>query len=206
MKHEGPIRQDGFVFGAKVNRRSRIAVAAFTLIFAVIPIVSGPTAQSSFADRYVIQAKKTPSPIPSPQPKWPPVGFKAVDGVYAKIPTTKELVGLLSAKTTLQAIVKQCQQYACGAVVVAATNGCLWWEVNSTVFQLAPDNSKVKIGSLSTFDSGTAPKTQKTIFLISGANYDGGISVSGIKVLCHRNSVNQQKPGNVYRPVESPAA
>ena len=100
-------------------------MAAFTLIFAVIPIVSGPTAQSSFADRYVIQAKKTPSPIPSPQPKWPPVGFKAVDGVYAKIPTTKELVGLLSAKTTLQAIVKQCQQYACGAVVVAATNGCL---------------------------------------------------------------------------------
>ena len=147
---------------------------------------------------------KSPAPIPSPQPKWPPLGFKGVDGVYAKIPTTRELVGLLSAKTTLQAIVKQCQKNSCGAVVVAATNGCLWWEVNSSVFQINSSDSKTKIGSLSTFESGTGPRVQKTIFLISGADYDGTISVSNIKVLCHRSTTNQQKPGNIYHPVETP--
>ena len=147
---------------------------------------------------------KSPAPIPSPQPKWPPVGFKSVDGVFAKIPTQSELVGLLSAKTTLQATVKQCQKFSCGAVIVAATNGCLWWEVNSSLFRYDSSNNKVKIGSLTTFDSGSGPKAQKTIFLISGAAYDDFVSVGSIKVLCHRNTVNQQNPGNNYLPIESP--
>ena len=152
----------------------------------------------------LISYAKSPAPIPSPQPKWPPAGFKGVDGVFAKIPTTRELVGLLSAKTTLQAVVNQCRNFSCGAVVVAATNGCLWWEVNSSVFQISPSDARVKIGSLSTFESGTGPRVQKTIFLISGADYDGTVSVSNIKVLCHRSTTNQQKPGNIYHSVESP--
>ena len=161
----------------------------------VVTILSFSTMATSFA--------KSPAPIPSPPPKWPPVGFKGVDGVFAKIPTTKELVGLLSAKTTLQATVNQCKKFSCGAVVVASTNGCVWWEVSSSVFQIGSSDTRVKIGSLSTFDTGSGPKVQKTIFLVSGAPYDGTVSVSKINVLCHRNAANQQKPGNVYHPVES---
>ena len=68
--------------------------------------------------------KKTATPIPSPSPKWPPVGFIGKDGVFATIPTNKELIGILSAKTTLSSDVKLCKQYACGAVTVAAEKSC----------------------------------------------------------------------------------
>ena len=186
------MRQDG-----RVSKKRIVAVLSLALLFFSVTAMD-----SGHADRFREIAKRTPSPIPSPIPKWPPAGFKAVDGVYAKIPTTKELVGLLSAKTTLQGVVKQCQQYACGAVVVAATTGCLWWEVNSSVFKIVDGASKIKIGSLSTFESGSGAKVQKTIFLISGATYEDSISVSEIKVLCHRNSVGQKSPGNTYRPLE----
>jgi len=73
------------------------------------------------------KVKKTATPIPSPSPVWPPVGFTANAGIYAKIPTGKELLGLLSAKVKLAADVKKCEKNACGAVVVAADIQCRWW-------------------------------------------------------------------------------
>ena len=130
--------------------RGKALVLIVSLLLA--PILA---ASSSAAPTSTYAAKKAPSPIPSPQPKWPPVGFKGNDGVYAKIPTTKELVGLLSAKTTLQKTVKQCEEFSCGAVIVAAENGCIWWEVNSTVFRVDENGNKLKIGSLSTYTSGS---------------------------------------------------
>jgi hypothetical protein len=179
-------RQDCYVKSIKKHLVLVALISLFTLPLSMTPTLA-----------------KSPAPIPSPQPKWPPIGFKGVDGVFAKIPTKGELVGLLSAKTTLQAIVKQCKTVSCGAVVVASTNGCLWWEVNSSVYLVGLFNTKAKLGSLTTFENGTGPKEQKTIFLISGEKYDRSISVSRINVLCHRTTSDQQKPGNVYHKVES---
>ena len=51
--------------------------------------------------------KKTATPIPSPSPIWPPIGFTANKGIYAKIPTSKELLGLISAKAGLAETVKK---------------------------------------------------------------------------------------------------
>ena len=150
-------------------------------------------------------AKKTAKPIPSPKPKWPPKGFKGKDGVFAKVPTSKELVGLLSAKRTLQSVVKNCEEYGCGAVIAAAETGCVWWEVNSSVFRLVPEDlTRERIGTLMTVTGGSDKREQKTIFLISGAEVSPGLSISGIKVTCHRDGSNKPKNGNTYKALELP--
>ena len=113
-------------------------------------------------------AKKKPIPATSPKPVWPPPGFKENNGVYAKVPSTTELVGLLSAKRSLQKLLEQCELTACGAVFVAAERGCTWWEVNSTVRRVN-DETKLReqIGSLITHAKGTTSRAQSTIFLLS---------------------------------------
>ena len=75
---------------------------------------------------------------PSPSPKWPPVGFTVKGEIYAKVPTVKELVGIASNSKVLTAQLAEkvdgtliCKKYACGAITVAATKGCTWWEVKS---------------------------------------------------------------------------
>lgn len=183
-------------------RSERNHVAA---IFVAITMIFAPLHSAANAGELHYAAKKAPSPIPSPKPKWPPTGFKGNDGVFAKVPTTKELIGLLSAKKTLQSVVKQCQQYACGAVLVAAEKGCVWWEVNSSVFAIQADLTRAKLGSLVTYASGSDKKEQKTIFLVSQAPVETGITVSGIKVLCHRTSSDLQKPANIYNPIATPS-
>ena len=64
------------------------------------------------ADQIKVVAKKTAKPIPSPAAKWPPEGFKGKEGVFAKVPSSKEVIGLLSAKKSLQPLVKTCEEFA----------------------------------------------------------------------------------------------
>lgn len=177
----------------------------FIAILAVISLMplASPT---TFAGEIKVTAKKTAKPIPSPSPKWPPKGFKGNEGVYAKVPSSKELIGLLSAKRTLQSVVKNCEEFACGAVIAAADTGCVWWEVNSSVFRLrAEDLTKEKVGSLVTVASGSQKREQKTIFLVSTEEVVPGVSISGIKVTCHRDGTNKPKNGNVYQPLVDPS-
>ena len=70
-------------------------------MISLMPLASN----TAFAGDIKVTAKKTAKPIPSPAPKWPPKGFKGNEGVYAKVPSSKELIGLLSAKRTLQSVV-----------------------------------------------------------------------------------------------------
>lgn len=181
------------------------------IIFALLSIsLSGSlltiTASPSWSSDIKVVAKKSAKPIPSPAQKWPPKGFKGKEGVYAKVPTSKELIGLLSAKRTLQSVVKNCEEFACGAVIAAADTGCLWWEVNSNVFKLrAEDLTREKIGTLLTIIGGSEKREQKTIFLISGEAVAPGVSISGIKVTCHRDSANKPKNGNSYKALITPS-
>ena len=69
------------------------------------------------------------------------------------MPTSKELIGILSARTTLASQVEACTKFVCGAVLVASEPGCRWWAVNSRVF--APD--KTVIGSLQTIAGPSKP-------------------------------------------------
>ena len=192
----------------------KIALMKFRLVYAsalsalVAMMMLALITPNASSNEVKVVAKKTAKPIPSPSPKWPPKGFTGKDGVFAKVPSSKELVGLLSARRTLQSVVKKCEEFACGAVIAAAETGCKWWEVNSNVFRVkAEDLSREKIGTLTTYTKGSDKRKQSTIFLISGEPVAPGISISGIKLTCHRDSTNQPKAGNIYKsllPLNTP--
>ena len=175
-----------------------ISITAFALLLSSLPHAN--------ATEVKVVAKKTAKPIPSPSPKWPPTGFKGKDGVYAKVPTRKELIGLLSAKRTIQSIVQNCEEFACGAVIAAAETGCAWWEVNSQVFRTGNENEEpLPLGSLTTYAQGSAKKAQTTIFLVSGETLLPEVYLSQIKVVCHRSASDEPKKGNIYKPLTSPS-
>ena len=146
--------------------------------------------------------KKTATPIPSPSPKWPPVGFIGKDGVFATIPTNKELIGILSAKTTLASDVKLCKEYACGAVTVAAEKSCQWWEVRSVIYRADGEN-KVDVGKLFTISKGTNAQEIKTILMVSREPLADGITVGGIRVFCQRGATIVPYPSNSYEPISN---
>ena len=173
------------------KRTLGVIAISIALMFAAIPGSHLATAQ-----------KKKPIPATSPKPVWPPKGFKEIDGVFAKVPSTNELIGHLSAKRSLQRFLKECEEFACGAVFVAAERGCTWWEVNSAVRKVNPNTlTKERIGSLVTYAKGTDSREQGTIFLLSKEPVDLSVSLGNIRVICHRETTNIPKPGNVYNPL-----
>jgi len=115
------------------------------------------------------KVKKTATPIPSPSPVWPPIKFTSNKGIYAKIPTSKELLGLISAKAGLAEVVKKCESNACGAVIVAADYRCEWWEIKSTVYGVDPNDAskKVTLGKLRTLYGPLSAQTYANIILVS---------------------------------------
>jgi len=167
--------------------------------------------------------KKTATPIPSPSPVWPPDSklFTGNKGVYAKIPTGKELIGLISAKIGLAADVKKCETNACGAVIVASDYTCKWWEIKSTVTGVNPNDpsKRVLFGNLRTISESLDPKTYANILLISDEPISTpgsidpatgvlgapvpipGISVGNISAICHKAETDEKIPSNSYTSV-----
>ena len=167
--------------------------------------------------------KKTATPIPSPSPVWPPDAklFTGNKGVYAKIPTGKELIGLISAKIGLAADVKKCETNACGAVIVASDYTCKWWEIKSTVTGVNPNDptKRVLLGNLRTASGSLDPKTYANILLISDEPISKpgvidpatgvlgapvpipGISVGNISAICHKAETDEKIPSNTYTSV-----
>jgi hypothetical protein len=168
------------------------------------------------------KVKKTATPIPSPSPIWPPVGFTSNKGIYAKIPSSKELLGLISAQKRLAADVVKCESNACGAVIVAADYSCKWWEIKSTVSgtDLNEPSKKVLLGTLRTTYGSLSPNTYANILLISEeplflpqtidpatqlpapATPRAGIVVGNISATCHKSATDEKVPTNIYTPVK----
>ena len=154
----------------------------------VTPSSSASTSTSTA--KPTVKPKPKPKPrkkikvSPSPKPKWPPVGFEYEAGIYAKIPSSKELVGVISAKGNLASQVAACSKFICGAVQVAAEPGCLWWEVNSKVY----GQNKELIGSLRTISGQSLAREVKTILLISPEPLESLEYVSSIEVVCHQEA------------------
>ena len=154
---------------------------------ATAPTTAKPTASA----QPTVSAKPKPKPkprkkirlTPSPKPKWPPVDFEFESGIYAKVPTSKELVSVISAKTNLASQVKACSEFVCGAVQVAAETGCVWWEVNSQVLS----KEGVILGDLRTISTPSAVKEIKTILLISPEPIETLEYISNIEVICHQD-------------------
>lgn len=148
-------------------------------------------------------AKKLPSP--SPSPKWPPVGFKTdpldETKLYLKVPTAKELVGLLSAKSALASQVKDCTKFTCGAVLVAAETGCRWWRVTADVVgATSPENRTTKTFGKVTADVGrSAPKQVVTVLLVTTEPIGAGHIVSNINVDCNQSDPPGPLPNTDYQ-------
>lgn len=185
------------------------------------PSVSSTTKKPTKKPVKKKKVKKTATPIPSPSPVWPPVKFTSNKGIYAKIPTSKELLGLISAKAGLAEVVKKCESNACGAVIVAADYRCEWWEIKSTVYGIDPNDAskKVTLGKLRTLYGPLSAKTYANIILVSeeplygpsvldpnsGQTVTGparnGISVGGISAICHKSGTDEKFPANIYTPI-----
>jgi len=168
------------------------------------------------------KVKKTATPIPSPSPVWPPVGFTANNGIYAKIPSGKELLGLISAKAGLATDMKKCEANACGAVIIAADYTCKWWEIRSTVSvtDSADARKKILLGNLRTTYPLLNPNTYANIILISEEPLfmptvadpvtgqplppvvRTGISVGNISAICHKSLTEEKLPSNIYTPIK----
>jgi len=150
------------------------------------------TSTSTATAKATVKPKPKPKPkprkkikvSPSPKPQWPPVGFEYATGIYAKIPTSKELVGVISAKGNLASQVAACSKFICGAVQVASEPGCVWWEVNSKVYA----QNKDLIGELRTIAGASLAREVRTILLISPEPLESLEYVSSIEVVCHQEA------------------
>ncbi|MSV62185.1 MAG: hypothetical protein F2885_03850 [Actinobacteria bacterium] len=150
------------------------------------------TGTSATTAKPTVKPKPKPKPkprkkikvSPSPKPQWPPVDFEYASGIYAKIPTSKELIGVISAKGNLASQVAACSKFICGAVQVASEPGCVWWEVNSKVYA----QNKDLIGNLRTITGASLAREVKTILLISPEPIATSEYVSSIEVVCHQEA------------------
>ncbi len=159
---------------------------------------------ASLDSSYAATKKPTPKPKPkvliSPPPKWPPAGFAFESGVYARVPTSKQLVSAISAKRSLANQVKNCKKFVCGAVQVAAEPGCQWWEVDSNVYS----KEKVLLGKLKTIVGTSSPFEIKTILLVSPEPIETLEFITDIEVVCHQDPKPQGAAGSTYTKVAEP--
>jgi len=153
----------------KATAKTTAKAATKTAIKTTSKVASKKSSLKKPVVKRKVYVRKKVKPSPSPKPVWPPKGFIQNNGVYARIPSGTELVGLLSAKTTLQKIVLSCEASACGAVYIASATDCTWWEITANVFgpSYADVTNYVQYGSLRTLVAGTSAHTITPVFLVS---------------------------------------
>jgi len=174
---------------AKTTSKATATPKATAKTTATASSTSTSTAKPTVKPKPKPKPRKKIKVSPSPKPQWPPADFEYEAGIYAKVPTSKELVGVISAKGNLASQVAACAKFICGAVQVATEPGCLWWEVNSKVYA----QNKELIGNLRTISGQSLAREVKTILLISPEPLESLEYVSGIEVVCHQEA----KPDNL---------
>lgn len=201
---------------AVINREKRLATLALALVF-----LFGSSTYALAADKPKSKSKSSPTvkkktvakkpvkkpvkkkprkiskPIPSPSPKWPPKGFQEVDGVYISTPKSeRELVGVLSAKTTLLSEIRACEERVCAVIYVASETKCKWWEVQSIVVGKYAD----VLGTLQTLAKGTKVRERKTIILISQEPVEDYAEILNMKAFCRNDEKIGKIPSNTFTP------
>ena len=127
-----------------------------------------PTVKSKTPVRRTYVRKRV-TVTPSPSPVWPPKGYAANNGVYALIPSSSQLVSLLSSKSALASTVAGCKAMACGAVYVGSDSACQYWEINSKVYGPDPADvtAMIQYGTLRTLAPATKAHEILPIILMS---------------------------------------
>ena len=158
-----------------------------------------PSAKATPTKKKVVKKKPKAkvSVTPSPKPAWPPKGFSVEGEVYAKLPSAKELVSLISANTYLEKQIKECTKFICGAVQVAAENGCIWWQVVASV----SDGQGIKLGEMTKSFAGSTAKEFKTLLLISPEPLEKGGAAKITSVICNHVDRDPAVAGSSYTKV-----
>ena len=149
--------------------------------------------------------KKVSTVTPSPSPKWPPAGFKTdpqnETKLYMKIPTAKELVGLLSTRVALATQVKDCTKFTCGAVLVASEIGCRWWQVTGEVVgPTSKENKTLKtFGKVTTSVAASAPQKIVTVILVTTEPLGVGHIISNVSADCNQGEPTSPIPNTEYK-------
>ena len=141
--------------------------------------------------------RKISKPLPSPSPKWPPKGFKKAGNVFISTPISeKELVGVLSANSTLLSKIRTCEKKVCAVVYVASSSKCEWWEVQSIVIGRYAD----VLGNIKTLAKGSKAKAVKTIILISQEPVEEYAEILNMKAFCRNDKIVGKIPSNIFTP------
>ncbi len=155
-----------------------------------------------------VKKKKNVKLSPSPSPKWPPAGFKTdplgETKMYLKVPNTKELIGILSAKTALASQIKDCTKFTCGAVIVASETGCRWWKVTGDVVGAisAEDRTLKTFGTVSVSVTRSAAKQLVTILMVTPELIGSGQIVTNISADCNQSEPSGPIPNTEYQKTE----
>ncbi len=181
---------------AKATVKPTVKATATTKATATKKATAKPSAKPTPTKKTVIKKKKKAkvTVTPSPKPVWPPKGFSVEGEVYAKVPTAKELVSLISANSYLEKQIKECTKFICGAVRVAAENGCIWWQVVA----LVSDGQGNKLGELTKSFAGSTSKEFKTLLLISPEALEKGGAAKVTSVICNHVDRDPAVPGSGY--------
>ena len=139
---------------------------------------------------YKPRPRKTVKVSPSPKAIWPPIGYVKNDDIYAKVPTSKELIGLSSANKKLASDLKACENLTCGAIFATSIAGCNWWEFTGDVTGPASDTDKtiIKYGSVKSLFGSSKAKEIQTYIMVSQEPIKTGFLISNIQMLCHRDA------------------
>jgi len=168
-----------------------------------------PTPKASPTKKAPVKKKKKNVKLsPSPSPKWPPVGFRTdplgETKMYLKVPNTKELIGILSAKTALASQIKDCTNFTCGAVIVASEIGCRWWKVTGDVVGAtsAEDRTIKTFGTVSVSVTRSAAKQLITILMVTPEPIGSGQIVTNISADCNQSEPSGPIPNTEYQKSE----
>ena len=202
-------------------RSKKLALAlAFGLALSVAPATAAtksptPTPKASVSKKAPVKKapvkkkkkKKINKLSPSPSPKWPPAGFKTdplgETKLYLKVPSAKELVGILSAKSALSSQIKSCTKFTCGAVLVASDMGCRWWQVTADVVGAtsSSDRTLKTFGKITTSVPGSAGVKIVTVLLVTTEPIGVGHIVSNISADCNQSEPPALLPNTEYKAV-----
>jgi hypothetical protein len=124
--------------------------------------------------------------------------------MYLKVPNTKELIGILSAKTTLASQIKDCTKFTCGAVIVASETGCRWWKVTGDVVGAtsAEDRTIKTFGTVSVSVTRSAAKQLVTILMVTPEPIGSGQIVTNINADCNQSEPSGPIPNTEYQKSE----
>ena len=154
------------------------------------PVVKKPVAK-----------KKKVNLKPKAPIKWPPPGFEKKGELYAKTATPKELLIAASENKYIQMkLIAECHKTACLGIFVGSETGCDWWEINSNVLGLDPNDPTQRIiyGSLITLVAGSKARTIKPILLVSDETIADGLGVGAYTANCRTGSPTGKIPSNTY--------